>query len=105
MAQHGFRWIGQVIQLHPYLTYVLGFLAPIAGAYWLFSLQPYVGPRTERLLSPWHIRRPSVPGVLERYATWEWVAESSLTPFGRWLFQELARQELTLPDLLRQAGL
>jgi hypothetical protein len=105
MAELGIHWIGRVIQLHPYLTYLVGFLAPIAGAYWLFGVVPYTRPRADRLLSPWHIRRPAVPGVLERYATWEWAAESHLTPFGRWLFQEIARQDITLRDLLRSAEL
>jgi hypothetical protein len=105
MAHHLLQSIGRGIQLHPYLTYLLGFLAPIAGAYWLFSVVPYTRPRTERLLSPWHVRRPAVPGVLEHYAAWEWASESHLTPFGRWLFQELAQSNETLSDLLRRAHL
>jgi hypothetical protein len=105
MGELGFHWIGRVIQLHPYLTYLFGFLVPVAGAYWLFGVLPYTRPCTDRLLSPWHIRRPAVPGVLERYATWEWAAESHLTPFGRWLFQEIARQDVALLDLLRSAEL
>lgn len=105
MAHPLLQSIGHSIQLHPYLTYLLGFLAPIAGAYWLFSVSPYTRPRTERLLSPWHVRRPAIPGVLEHYAAWEWANESHLTPFGRWLFEELARQNQTLVDLLRHADL
>jgi hypothetical protein len=105
MAQHTFSWIGRVLLCHPYVTGVIGFLAPIAFAYWLFGVAPYTRARTDRLLSPWPVRRPTVPGVLERYASWEWAAENSLTPFGRWLFEELAQQDRTLFDLARDTGL
>ena len=105
MVQSWLHWMGRAIQLHPDLTYLFGFLTPIAGAYWLFSVKPYTRPDVARLLSPWHVRRPAVPGVLERYASWEWAAEDQLTPFGRWLLQELARQDETLSDLLQRADL
>jgi hypothetical protein len=105
MAQYGIHWIGRVLQLHPVLTYILGFLGPIAGAYWLFGVRPYRHLRPDRILTPWHVRRPAVPGVLERYASWEWAAESRLTPFGRWLFHELQNQDQSLLELLDQAGL
>lgn len=65
--------VGRLLLLHPGWAFVLGFLLPIALAYWSFALAPYCRGWSERLLSPWHVRRPSVPGVLERYAAWEWI--------------------------------
>ena len=64
--------LGRAIQLHPGWAFLLGFVLPIALAYWFYALAPYRRGRFEHLLSPWHVRRPSVPGVLERSATWEW---------------------------------
>jgi hypothetical protein len=105
MALSWIHWIARTVLIHPYLAYLLGFLAPVVGAYWLFGVAPYTRSCPERLLSPWHVRRPSVPGVLERYASWDWAAEDQLTPFGRWLLQELERRDETLEALIRRAGL
>jgi hypothetical protein len=105
MTPSWLHWIARAVLVHPCATYLLGFLVPIMGAYWLFGLAPYTRSRPERLLSPWHVRRPAVPGVLERYASWEWAAEDQLTPFGRWLLQELERQDETLEALVHRAGL
>jgi hypothetical protein len=85
-------------------VFLLVFVLPIALGYWFFAVAPYLRGRADDLLSPWHVRRPAVPGVLERYAAWEWANESRLTPFGHWLFEELERQHLSLTELARRAG-
>jgi hypothetical protein len=103
MIHHALLALGRNIQLHPTLVYLIGFHAPIAVAYWLFALLPYRRGQREALLSPWHVARPAVPGVLERYATWEWANEGHLTPFGRWVYEELGCQNLSLADLARRA--
>jgi len=64
--------LGRLVQLHPGWAFCLGFLLPLALGYWFYALAPYRRGWSEHLLSPWHVRRPSVPGVLERYAAWEW---------------------------------
>src|SRR5207249_4637063 len=92
------------VQLHPTLASLIVFVAPIAVAYWRCALLPYRRGQRASLLSPWHVARPAVPGVLERYASWEWVQEGHLTPFGRWVYEELGRQNLSLADLARRAG-
>jgi hypothetical protein len=102
MAHGLFQALERVRQLHPALLFLL-FLVPIALAYWSFALRPYVRGRGDALLSPWHVRRPAVPGVLERYAAWEWTQESRLTPFGQWVYRELERRHLSLTGLARQA--
>jgi len=105
MAAHTLVAVVQVVRLHSGFFLVLGFLASILTAYWIFAVVPYRQGRTQQLLSPWHVARPAVPGVLERYATWEWVQESGLTPFGRWLYMELERQSLSLAEVAERADL
>jgi cbb3-type cytochrome oxidase subunit 3 len=102
MAHDAWLAFGRAIQQHPGLAYLFGFFLPIAGAYWLFALRPYRRGRGQELLSPWQVRRPVIPGVLERYAVWEGASESRLTPFGRWLRQEMDRQNLSFADLARR---
>lgn len=92
-----------LLQLHPAVVFLLVFVLPISLAYWFFALLPYYRGRNEELLSPWQVRRPAVPEVLERCATWEWAMESHLTPFGEWVRQELEQQHLTLTELARKA--
>jgi hypothetical protein len=96
--------LGRNIQLHPALACLLAFVAPIAVAYWRFALLPYRRGERSALLSPRHVAQPAIPGVLERYASWEWVNEGHLTLFGRWVYDELARQGLSLAELARRAG-
>lgn len=105
MAHQAVATLGRAIQLHPVLVYLFGFLAPIAAAYWVFVLLPYRRGQTHALLSPRHVSQPAVPGVLERYAAWEWAMQSRLTPFGRWLFAELERRDLTLAEVAGRSGL
>ena len=105
MAAHVLGAVGQVVRQHMDLFLVLGFLASILTAYWYFGLAPYRQRPSPDLLTPWHVARPAIPGVLVRYAAWEWVHETGLTPFGRWVYQELNRQNLPLVELARRAGM
>jgi hypothetical protein len=100
-----FQALERLRQLHPALQFLLLLVLPVGLAYWSFALRPYARGRGDALLSPWHVRRPAVPGVLERYAAWEWARESRLTPFGQWVYQELERRHLSLTGLARQAGI
>ena len=105
MADQALQAVGQAFQHHPVLGFLLLFGLPILFAYWRYALIPYRTGRLQDTLSPWHVVRPSVPGVLERYATWEWTLTDRLTPFGCWVIEELERQQRTLAGLADEAGM
>jgi hypothetical protein len=105
MAHHLSATFVRAALVHPTLVYLLAFLVPIAAAYWFFALAPYLRGRPEDMLSSRHVCRPAVPGVLERYDTSGWAMERHLSPFGRWVSQELARQNLSLAELAQRGQL
>jgi hypothetical protein len=105
MAHHALQAVGHVVRDCPGLVFLLGFLAPLLAAYWVAAIAPYRYGRPEDTLAPRDLARPAVPGVLERYATWEWATESALTPFGIWLYAELGRQNRSLVGLAQEAGM
>jgi hypothetical protein len=72
LAQLALQMLRWALQLHPMLSYLFGFLVPLGLSYWFFVLGPYCRGQTEAMLSPWRVRRPAVPGVLEQYLSWKW---------------------------------
>jgi hypothetical protein len=105
MAHAALMTVGHAVRDNPWLVFLLGFLAPLTGAYWFFAVLPYRNGRPEDALAPRDLGRPAVPGVLEQFATWEWASRDPLAPFGVWLSAELGRQNRSLVELAQEAGL
>jgi hypothetical protein len=66
----------RVIRLHSDLAGLIGFCLLVGGAYWKYALLPYRGQGHDAILTPGHVSRPPVPGVLEQYEPWGWAGDS-----------------------------